>query len=342
MYVSGHIEILNDIFSQLPKNYFDKKFINRIYNGVEFVDSPCGLYKYQDKHIHFKTHKICGLSFFFELFDNVKHGEGHMFQFHKGFFAHLHSMTTDPDNTVNKIRNKIVKSILAYSLLALYGNRIFDKNPEMKLYGAWVGMIMHIITDSYSPAHTIRHKNILTKEITSIPPLDKTLEMRLKVHEEIKRLAKLDKIYTNADDFHKNLLSKFPDNTFVKNFKHKLWGSYKLFKFEYDTRKVVDNKIKLQNKLYPDKNGDIITFQYYPGQTFLSHSKYDLMYYIKNDKELYERMINECKTYLILLHEVIETKNIKLFLSKVMELMLSRTFHISSKNLNNKTNYIRI
>jgi hypothetical protein len=336
MYISGHIDIINDI---LPDDYFNLKYKNfnkrLLIKGSSITDSACGSYSIDGDHVLFKKRKLCSITALIKLFYEKTQGESELFQKHKGFFAHLHSMSTDPENTVLKIRNKIITSIIGYSLLAIYDNDVTltKINPN----SLWAGIILHTITDSYSPAHTIRYSK-LKHYIVNNKEFDEDKKMRLRVHENIKKLAKENILYNKLNFI--TLITNSDSKRFVNKNKNSLWKSYKVFKFEYDLNKKIDpflDKNMLNNNL-PSKEGDIITFQYYDNQPSLLHMKLDLLRSV--DTKLYTRMKNECQSFLNLYKEAIQTGDIPTYLKKVLKLMLEKTYRIDKKYLNNKTNWI--
>jgi len=333
MFISGHIEIIQDVIDNyLPPDFFNfnlrkknKQLIKDLFIGLQYPDAPCGKYKIaSDNTILFKRAKLCEYINFLKLFSSVYYGESKIFQFHKGYFAHLHSMSTDPENTVLKIRDKIITSIIGYALLAFYDNTLFAETREMKPNFFWIGIILHIITDSYSPAHTIRNNNY-----TKISPVEKDTELleRLKIHEEIKTLAKEDKLYKKHEFKYKNA---------------QLWNIYKVFKFEYNINKIIKKEFdfKLMTKTYKTHPGDIQSFQYYDYQSSVMHAQYDLLSYVKDNKNIYKRMIHECKTLFVLYKHAIETQDIHKFIKDLVELLLNGTYRISKANLKNKTDTI--
>jgi hypothetical protein len=330
MFIYGHIDIIKDL---LPADYFNlpyKKFNKKlILKGLAYVDAPCGSYTIKQDHVFFKRTKLCSVTSLINLFYEKTHGETEHFQTHKGFFAHLHAMTTHPDNTVLKIRNKIIVSILGYCLLALY-----DQSDNVCPNSLWAGMILHIITDSYSPAHTIREPHSKHSIIKRDDIHNNDKKMRLGIHESIKELAKENIIYTKDE-----LIHKLTSNKFVNHNKEQLWKAYKSFKFEYDLNKKVANLIPSNYKVTgPEQYGDITAFQYYDNQPLLLHMKLDLLSYVKS--KLYKRMKDECILFLKYYKDAIITGDVDTFLKNVLKLMLEKTFRIHEKYLNNKTNWI--
>jgi hypothetical protein len=198
-----------------------------------------------------------------------------------------------------------------------------------------------MITDSYSPAHTIRNRNYI-----KVKPVEKdqALLERLEVHELIKTLAKQDKLY-EKQEFIESLLNLSNHKMYIRVHKSQFWKIYKVFKFEYDINKVIKkefdtNKSLHKNNSYKEQEGDIISFQYYDSQNILAHAQYDLLSYVKDKPHVYHRMITECKALLILYKTVIETKNTPKFIKDLVKLLLNGTYRISKENLKYKTDII--
>jgi hypothetical protein len=342
MYIQGHIDIINEI---LPEDYFDLNYPKfnkkKLLQGLKYNDAPCGKYSIKDDKVIVKSKKLCQFNNFIQLFYENKYGESIMFQNHKGYFAHLHAMTTDPDNNIEKIRNKIIVSILGYCLMAIYDQDFDLDNATIKPNSLWIGMVLHIITDSYSPAHTIRDKRIIIKKIPIKNEIDNNKRIRLDVHEHIKTLAK-DKDLLLKTDFIKLIIND-DSKQFVLNNRLELWNAYKSYKFEYDLNNVIKQMLVI-NPIYTvignERRGDIITFQYFENQSTLLHSKLDLLSYVKDTPLLYNRMNKECLYILNEYKEAIISGNVAKFLKNVLDHMLTETFRIHSKYLNNKTNII--
>lgn len=368
MYISGHVEIIDDIFRTCYKSkddYFGKfdNLPNVTYDnlivGVKIVDLPCQKYRvnHDKRFVYIRKHKICSMFKFLNFFREVEKNSGKLFQFHKGYFGHLHAMTTDPSNTVRKIRSKILTSILGYSLLSVYDFSIFDKSPSFMPNSVWIGYILHVITDSYSPAHTIRDESL---GVIAIPlkqkQIDQYKEYRIEVHETIKAIARKKTIFMDKKKFKKTLIdhlnkkkffSPFANNHphrakfYIQTYSRSLWKSYKVFKLEYALKtKVMEmtNIDEIPN--LPSKKYDIKNFQYYDSQSFVSHASYDLLSFTKSNKHLYSRMMKDCHDILRYYAEVVKTRDVTRFIKRMKKLVMTRTFRIHKRYLNNKTNLI--
>lgn len=354
MFIDGHIILLNNTLKFFNNYFKDIKYKNvnykKLKKGSIYPDLPCGKYKISNNNILFTNYTLCKSSNILKLLYDVDYGEENIYQFHRGYFAHLHSMTTDPENNVLKIRNKIITSIIGYGLLAVYDNTLFDEKPKISPNIFWIGLILHIITDSYSESHTIR--NLKAKYIkTKSKETNENKIMRLKIHNLIKNIAKESDIYSKKN-FISKLLLELENNldiiTFIKKQKNILYKSYIIFKFEYNTiNKVSKYCHNLDKKLSSGSNdkvkyGDIVAFQYSLNQPLLFHQKLDLIDNILKNKIMYNKMIYEC-VYLLKIYKIfLEDNNVKKFIKNILELTLNRTFKINIKYLKDKTDKIYI
>lgn len=320
--------------------------------GLKYVDTPCGKYEVLKGKVYFTDRRLCSLTHLAHLYHEGLFGESKLFQYHKGFFAHLHAMSTDPENTVGKIRNKVVMSILGYSLLALYDNNVFDANPKLNPNMMWVGMIMHTITDSYSPAHTIRDPKAsftLKDSFHDKKGMEPGKLMRLRVHENIKSFAKGISIeYQTRELFVSKLHSMALDDEefkYITKQSKQLWNMYMIMEFEYETNQVVLKHVKSLKTIRGatdalEHHGDIVAFQYYENQPPLMHSRFDLLRYAKKDMELYQRMKDECRDFLLMYKEVLQTHDVDKFLKNVLKFLVTRPFRVHKNHMKKKTNKV--
>lgn len=335
MFISGHEKILDDVMLKLPSNYFNDiqdiyPFFNmqKIIKGMTYNDLPCGEYELtkDKKHYIFHSKKLCNYSKILNILEEtpINKNDVSIFQSHRGYFSHIHSMTTDPDNSVEKIRNKIITSIISYALLSIYDDKIFDKKLKIYPNALWIGIILHIITDSYSPSHTIRNSKYKYIKVDKKLNNEST-NKHIMMHEKIKKLAKEDKLYTSK---------KFNNPIHYK--------SYQLLKYEFDINKVANKWINYENIKINNtkKKGDIMNFQYSRNQPFGMHQLLDYYDVIKKQKYLYNKMINECRYILILYRDALITGDIKSYIDNMFELVANRIYRIHKSNLKDKTNKI--
>ena len=359
MFVDGHLELLDRVLENIEFKNINKKTL-RV--GAVYPDLPCGKYLVRNNNVIFKNEKLCETIKLSKLLFEVDNGEKNIFQFHRGFFAHLHAMTTDPDNNVLKIRNKILTSIMGYALLSVYNNTLFDKTPKISPNIFWIGIIFHTITDSYSGSHTIRGYKTKTKYVKS-PIIDYLKKNRLDIHEKIKMLAKEDKLYSDKEFINK-LIEELKDNSdssygkydnnhgyvykknYIKTHKKMITKIYKVFKFEYNTNKKVEKysekfkKMLLTGHSGKQRDGDIIGFQYFANQPHLMHPRLDLLKNILNNELLYNKLIKECVAVFALYKIVLHDKDVNKFIKNIFLLMYNETFRIHNKYLHKKTDKI--
>ena len=347
MFIDGHKEILNEVLSE----YFDNKYFSEIdhtFNnvtydnfllGIKLVDLPCSTYDIDPSKQFFNmsNKKLCKLNKFLSLL-SLDSAKSQLYQFHKGFFSHLHAMSTDPENTVAKIRSKIIFSSLGYCLLSIFDDTLMsDDKLEFKPNSIWIGMVEHIITDSYGVAHTLRKKRYKYKAIKKRIVSEEEKES-LKKHQKVKDIAKvINPIITSEKEFK----SKFSFNNV-----HKYWKLYKVFRFEYDLQQKVTQWFPMHKILNAkgatgiERYGDIVNFQHAPSQSVMRHSLNDFLYIIRSKKTLYHRMKSECAQLLKYYNEVLKTRNVKAFLKNVYSLLLNRTFRINKRYLDDKTHFL--
>ena len=103
MFLSGHDEIFEDICKIIPKDYFkltDKYFFfnkEKIIKGLHYIDLPCGIYELtkNKKNLIFHSKTLCNSIKILNIINDVPTKNNNtIFQHHRGYFAHLHSMTT--------------------------------------------------------------------------------------------------------------------------------------------------------------------------------------------------------------------------------------------------------
>jgi hypothetical protein len=357
MYIAGHKAILTEVLEKYlggTSTYFSKELIaeypsftkTKLYNGIEYVDLPCGVFEIVNDKLKMIDDKVCSVFKLKNLTFNEDKSETVLYQFHRGYFAHLHAMSTDPDNTVGKMRDKIVFGLLGYCLLALYDDNVFDKKPKVKPNSVWAGMILHTITDSYSLAHTVRTENAVVKQWQKEPVTDAKKKMELEVHYKIKALAKDVRFKpSKQSDLSDSLQASFKDNSlataYIQKVQSDLWNTFSNFKFEYTVQNILKKSMSKVTKFAHEddvyNHGDIVTFQHRQGQTTKLHSYYDFLDHVKKNGTYY-RMLEECAYFLQEYKKAINTGDVNTFIKNMFILFHSRTFKVAKRYLNNKTN----
>ena len=346
MFLQGHLEILRDVLTKV-NNYFDDNFASANMNlmelkkGIVYPDIPCGTYKKIKRNEIFLTDKkLCPEFDLVELLSSVNNFR-EIYMSHRGTFAYMHSMTNDPDSTVKTIRDKIVLKILSLALLSIYDKNIFNKAPKFNPSIFWIGSILHTITDSYSQSHAIRVPSTAYKVIAQKSTGDIFSVFARDLRQHI-----LDAASTmmTAGRLEKRLCQKYKNDptkvAYIKRNKRNIYDSYKIFKFDKSVGELVarhynlprDNIVKSKHRKY-----DIINFQYVFNQHGFYHSRRDFLSAVKNHPGLYEKMIRECVHVLSLYKECIVNRDTNTFIKKLHEYMLTETFYVPKKYLNDKT-----
>lgn len=368
MYISGHESILDETLESIGEIYFDWNFNNDTVNyyklkkGMIYPDLPCGKYelisKGNDVYSIMNKKSVCNITKLHKIMgelDNLRE----IFQSHRGIYAFLHSMSYNPTLTAGEIRQTIMSHVSAYALLSIYDKKYYELgdsktiNPSPSIF--WIGIILHIITDSYSQSHTVRLEKTTTKILTEKKKLDPYVKFRMVLWETIFKQANESRKHfiDNANDLQIALLKKFPESSiqhqYIMRKKHRLFKAYKMFLFDVQTKNVMNKFVKntWQTNTSPKYDQyDIINFQYYNNQSSTYHKKRDFIYRIKKYPVLYDRMIDECKNVLLMYKECLEnikkepTKHQQLarrFIRKLCVYLSTHTFRMTKQNLNNKT-----
>jgi len=361
MFISGHKEIMENLLNIFKNKYFKKikNFnnvnITNITIGMQYPDLPCGKYRFNDdnEYIIMTDNSLCPIIKLYKiLFKEYEFSE--IFQSHNGFNSYLHSMSYN-DGILNKnIYDKILTYIVGCLLLSIYDKQYYkinDLKPEPNIF--WIGVILHMITDSYSPSHTIRFKNIKTEF-----PYKIKIDKDARIVRLIKKyISNLNTIITSEDKLKNILLKHFANENkqaFIKENIHHIFKVYKLFLFHIQ----VNNKINSLNLINNDESVPIITksttydiqyFQYYENQSTLYHNSKDLMLVLNNYPKMYKRMINECKFIMINYRNcLINIKNdrdnhlnyAKQFINTTYNFIKNNTYRMDNNSLNRKSGRI--
>lgn len=162
MYTEGHLEILQEALnsenckSSCTNSSFTASQLRSIKEGLKYPDFPCGKYAFDPsdpKRVVFDA-RICSL---FNVIADLSIAPNYFassFASHNGYFSVWHSMTYDPDRTVQQISRDVMDQIIAFLSLAFCDENTGRVRPQPRLF--WLGMALHVIMDSYSPAHTLR------------------------------------------------------------------------------------------------------------------------------------------------------------------------------------------
>lgn len=336
MYVSGHDEIMDEIISEYFPNYFDNLLYKnvtkeKLYNGLIYPDLPCGKYKVKNNHIIMSRQTTCPLTKLYKSM-SIQYKFKEIYESHRGSVSFMHSMSTNPKLKVKDIVKTILTNIISFAFLAIYDIDYFKTTmPSPNIF--WIGIILHIIQDSYSQSHTIRRND------------RKIIFMK----EQETHTSKLTRIITNLKTsmdktaLKNKLLMHFPHlKTHIIQNLNRLHKAHTFFLFNKQ-RVTVANKL-LHVNVRPSidtKKYDIINFQYYNNQEPLYHRKYDLMVQVRKYPKMFERLKKECLYVLVSYKNCLERikqdptqhKTITMdFLKNLLNYLSDNTYRISRKN----------
>ena len=172
-----------------------KSDIENMIKGLFYPDLPCSYFFIKDKHIDMKI-RLCGVLKLASLGKDVKNNmRSQIEESHNGRFSINHSMSDHHDKTNGEIRN----NILARCIIVLF---VFLETKDF----SFLGYLLHIMQDSYSPVHTFReelnkidNKNYTIQEIIQnfkiIKQITPTIDFKNINHEVVS-----DLIYHVLDD----------------------------------------------------------------------------------------------------------------------------------------------
>lgn len=360
MYIYGHEEILDIILDKYLTKYFDDKMskykhvnIRKLKKGLIYPDLPCGKYEIrQNQDVVMVKNKTCSMLKLYKVIGDVYRLK-EIFQSHRGIDAFLHAMSYDPSLKVKDVIKVIMSNISAFALLSIYDKQYYDfpKNnvyPDPNIF--WIGMILHIVTDSYSQSHTIR---VREKE-TIYPKKDNMKEyvdFKMKLNKSFFIKISKETRITTKEELQQALIEHFKSRPhfkmFVANNLDDIFKSYKMHMFRQQTTSKIQKYFQVKSKLVSDtKDYDIINFQYYNNQDSIYHKKYDLMTKVKSNTDMYERMLSECALILLMykqcIHDIVDHPDRHVIISRkfvtdLYEFLNDNTFRISKSNWNNKT-----
>lgn len=162
MHIDGHDYIFRESMKTLN---LTKEEINKINHGLHYPDLMCGEKHIPNNNIQQKHFKLCKLIDMVKIvLPTDKYKSSSIYQSHRGRWAIGHSTSPTCTFTCAQVRREIIERATMLYYLA-----------EQDY--TWLGILIHMVQDSYSPTHTLR--NVLQPiefeeskgEIQSIPNL---------------------------------------------------------------------------------------------------------------------------------------------------------------------------
>ena len=322
MYTSGHAEILADALAKLSvgaKRRFHG-LEKDLENALAYPDFPCGKIRVKGHEIkdRFETCSVLNL-FVSMVFKKLSLGN----QSHNGFYALWHSMTIDPDKSVENVARNVVEYVLICLKLAREKTSVF-----------WLGFALHIVMDSYSPAHVLR-EGFLSRDVEN-------LDIYLKMYD-----SELSESQSKDVSMMKSIVETVVDSTargiepsvIVRSYSKEYKDSVAFVIFDHMQRRSMKKLIgRVSFSSFPRKkshNHEIMNFYYYPDQSTVFHKMYDLLSAVK-DAKLYEPCLGDVADILELFAR---PTGLKEFLVAARTLLLTRTFRTRSQCRDVKTGF---
>lgn len=357
--------IPSDYFSDINGDEFIFVSDMLLRNGLHYPDLPCGKLKLlDDDKIIYKNYNICNIALLSYLLLEKTYGFKEIVQSHRGKQSIGHSMTYNPNKTVIELRQEILKRAEILYMLALNDDTTIISNKPPKPNIFWLGIILHLIQDSYSIVHTVRvykdksndyelpihNKPVEEKEETILTfkilkKLRNFIDIQINKGEKILKKTDLTKklLEISENEIEKQIINKNPKDLFRM---YKMITYYKLQ--EKKIIKLFDGKDKLpsnenlnKNESSYDKYPYIKTFQYVPFQ-----AKCGITYHASNDTSkkniTFEPFIIDNCRYILELYKKHLNEKFKLLNDKIREFIdyiAINVFPILDEYKNNKSAY---
>jgi len=349
MFISGHKEILKDALEQVNLN-LEPNVIDELYKGMIFPDLACTKLKVDKRKssVLLTQQEYCWVFKLIKIIHGKYYGFSTIYQFQRGLLSILHSMGNSIDVPLKTTRDMILNMILGFLVATVKGDHGVPPKSAF-----WIGVILHMITDSYPRGHTIRHmfhakplekvgerlkdgKTKITRK-----RINKVLVEMVKKEPGIKSLVYVKTHLINALEG----TSVWNDVEYYLDTRMKsIYHSYLILHFIQHTKKNA-KLIKARYHLGADtgiyesqtpKPYDLRYFQCYDYQEGIFHKKHDMFRDVK-DKPIYQkRILPEVTMVLQLYHLFLENKiNEQAFITTTYTYIATHTFRVRKDDLLN-------
>ena len=329
MLLDGHVSLLKEAISSragLKKFFSSQKDVNLSYDqlekGVKYPDVPCAKRQLKyiggkpgsyDLHVAMQTYDTCNpmslIKYLTKRTGFAKDVLSEAYLSHNYLLAYLHSMTPNPNITNGQVLTSILQFCRIMASLAIRDVVHMERNDLPNAF--WLGILIHTITDSFSPAHTLRYMHYPPQKIDVIRRVLKNLD-RLSLHDGYKPsdlsedvslsiileiandvlLSKGPKITNEADvlvAFRSKLVKMglpvemYPtDSVMQKRIIHMFKTIYMYQKLGRDIRSNDNMRAPTRDTSKADMaNMGIVSFMYYNSQDHSAHIRKDTLMYIK-------------------------------------------------------------
>jgi hypothetical protein len=233
-------------------------------------------------------------------------------------------MTIDPNMTVTKVVKNVVEYIIICCKLAFERKSMF-----------WLGFALHIVMDSYSPAHVLRegsYPDVRTSDLVAwVKSYDS--ETTIDARRNISNM--------------RSIINTVVEGVAAKKSMKEILGSVKASQRTatmfvlFDHIQRIETFGKIVKRTPPPKvarssssssnSRSIMNFYYYPMQTGLFHNTNDLILQVKNTGN-YEPCVSDVCKLLTLYNTHVEknkkTPSMTQFLREVWRLLVTKTYRI--------------
>lgn len=154
------VETIQDL---LCTSHYHRSTEELLQKGLHYPDEPCGKRNLTSRgRVRFINHKTCSFFKLTRLLAPGMLGAGRFsytseaFVSHKLTMAHIHSMSYNPRSSVMDVRRRILTQAAIYAVLSIQDISAHDDEDDARPCSFWLGQLIHMIQDSYSPAHVLR------------------------------------------------------------------------------------------------------------------------------------------------------------------------------------------
>lgn len=313
MFIAGHVAILEDAVRLLATEHgveLGAAVVRALIAGVKYPDLPCGRYVVapsgrRQRQVFMSSQSPCSAVKLYKTL-SPRYAYKEIYHSHNGSLAFMHAMARSSDDTVSGLLSAILRHLASYAALAMAGDDVAPTAARAgKPNAFWMGIVLHVIMDSYSPAHTIRDATARTVRARPHPRKEVDHEGEAegrgdKLH-VIRRIAedmvaRGVRLPGDASEFGRVLRSLEWNVTLppLRAFK-----AFKMYAFDAECLARVAPWVRGLGGLggaKQKKSGahDIVNFQYYFDQGRLYHASRDRLSQVKRVPAMYKRMVSEC------------------------------------------------
>ncbi len=136
------------------------KTFKNILKGLYYPDLPCASRSLRNGVVTHDKIKLCPLKklLLFSTNDHLHEA----YASHNGSMAYLHAMAPTPIVSVRRVRDSVVRQLLLLFAMGLHDDTTVGLDRSPNASGVpnvfWLGQALHVLMDSFSPAHTLRTK----------------------------------------------------------------------------------------------------------------------------------------------------------------------------------------